>query len=225
METKKSEQVVLNEYQAKAFLKEKGIDVVDERLVVTREELSDAAKTLGYPVVVKGCSSSLLHKSEAGLVLVDIRDEKELNAAYDLIHRREKRIEGVLVQRMVPGRREFLVGIAHDPSFGACVVFGLGGVFTEALRDITYLVPPFTKEEAIRQCSSLSCARLLGPFRDEGPLSQEALGTMLTNLGKLALECPEILEVDLNPVKPLDDRMIAVDALLIVSKEFESKWL
>jgi len=225
MEIKEDQHVALNEYQAKAFLKEKGIDVVEERWVASREELCEAAKALGYPLVVKGCSSSILHKSEAGMVLVDIRDEKELKSSYDLIHEREPRIEGVLVQRMIPGRREFLVGIAQDPAFGACVVFGLGGVFTEAIRDITYLIPPFTEEEALRQCASLSCARLLGPFRDEAPLSKEALGKMLANLGKLALECPDILEVDLNPVKPLGNRMIAVDALLVVSKEFTSKWL
>jgi len=215
--------IALDEYQAKSFLKTRGIDVVEEYYVHTADELSRAAKDLGYPVVVKGCSARILHKSDAGLVIVDIRDEKEVRQAYERIQRIDQGIEGILVQRMIPGRREFLAGIAQDPAFGSCVVFGLGGVLTEALRDITYLIPPFTEEEAWRQCQSLSCTRLLGSFRGDPPVSQKALTRLLLALGDLAHRCPDILEVDLNPVKPLGDRIIAVDALLIVTKEFDAR--
>jgi acyl-CoA synthetase (NDP forming) len=123
-------QATWDEHESKSLLKQYGVDVVDEILTQTEQDALAAGRTLGYPVVLKGCSPRILHKTDAGLVVVGIQDEAQLSRAYQKIVGQVPDLEGVLVQKMIPGKREFLVGMVRDPAFGPCIVFGLGGVFT-----------------------------------------------------------------------------------------------
>ena len=207
----------LDEHEAKDLLRQHGVDVVDEVLVRSQEEALRAGKAIGYPLVLKGCSREILHKTDAGLVTVGLQDEDQLKQTLRRMTDRVPGLEAFLVQQMVPGRREFLVGMTRDPIFGPCVAFGLGGVFTEAFKDVTYRVAPFPEAEAAIMCQEISSRKLLGPFRGEAPVNTQALARLLKAIGDFASARPDVTEIDLNPVMPLGDRVVAVDAVIVLS--------
>jgi acyl-CoA synthetase (NDP forming) len=134
---------VLSEHESKEFLRTYGIPVTREAEVHDQKELGDALDRIGYPLVIKGSSPHVAHKSEQGLVKVDIRNVQEAEAAFqEIMSRMGDGEKAVLVQEMVKGSRELMVGMTRDPQFGPCVMFGLGGVFTEVLKDVAFRVAP-----------------------------------------------------------------------------------
>jgi acetyl-CoA synthetase (ADP-forming) len=138
---------ILSEYDSKRLLSSYGIPVTKERLVHTPSELREAIRQIGFPLVIKGCSSTLAHKTEQGLVFLDIRNDQEAEAAFqNAMARMAESDKAVLVQELVKGRRELVAGMTRDPQFGPCVMFGLGGIFTEILKDISFRVAPIQKE-------------------------------------------------------------------------------
>jgi succinyl-CoA synthetase beta subunit len=206
----------LSEYESKRLLAAAGIPTVPERLCATREEAVAAARVLGLPVVAKGCHATLAHKTELGLVHLGLADAAAVGAAFDAIAPKLPAGGFVLVQPMLRGRRELLAGLVRDAQFGPCVSLGLGGVFAEALEDVTFRIAPFDANEAKRMMGELRGAAILGAFRGEPPVDLDALAAILVALGALGLARPEIAAVDINPLIVVEGRPVAADALVVI---------
>ena len=213
-------QSVLSEFESKKFLKKYGIPVTREMLTTCVEDAVTAAKTIGYPVVMKACSPLLMHKSESGVIELGIRNESELRRSYARISNSvERELEGVLVQEMIAGQRELVLGLSRDPQFGPCVMLGLGGIMTEIFKDTVFRVAPFDRIEALEMISELRSQALLDAFRGQAPADREALGQFLMALGQIGSDQETIAEIDINPmmIDP-NGRLVAVDALVILTK-------
>ena len=202
---------ILEGDEARQLLAGAGVPLVDQREARTPDEALAAARSLGFPVVLKGVGAA--HKTEAGLVRLGLATEDEVRwAARDLL----ERAGAVLVQPQVHGLREFLLGAYRDPRFGPVVAFGLGGVLTEALRDVVLRLAPLDEAEALRMIDRIRSRRLLGPFRGENPVDRAALARAVAGLSRLVAERADVIEVDLNPIiaRP-DGSVTAVDALVV----------
>jgi acyl-CoA synthetase (NDP forming) len=205
----------LDEFDAKQLLARYGVPVVGEARATSADEAAAAAARMGYPVVLKGLGSQFAHKTELGLVVLNLKDETGLrNAAAGLLERMQGQGE-LLVQQMVSGKREFLVGMSRDPQFGATVTFGLGGIFAEVLADVALRLVPLSREDAEQMLREIRARALLGAVRGLPPVDHEALITTLLALSRLAQERPDIAAVDINPLVIDGSRPVAVDALVI----------
>ncbi|MEW6351830.1 MAG: acetate--CoA ligase family protein [Thermodesulfobacteriota bacterium] len=207
----------LSEFESKQLLASYSIPVTREFLVTDRVSLNEAAREIGFPLALKGCSAEISHKTEQGLVRLDVRDERELQSAFeDLTTRMHPAAPAVLVQEMVKGERELLVGLTHDPQFGPCVMFGLGGVFTEVLEDVTFRMAPLTRNDALRMMRDIRAHKILGPIRNMEPVDLDAMAEVIINVGRLGLEHPQVKEIDINPLKIRAGKPVAVDALVVL---------
>jgi acetyl-CoA synthetase (ADP-forming) len=207
----------LSEYESKEFLKSYGIPVTREILVRRREECAKAARTLGYPLVLKGCSPSLAHKTEKGMVRLDLRSEQETLAAFDaLASRMEGSAKDILVQEMIRGPRELVAGMTRDPQFGPCVMFGLGGIFTEILKDIAFRVAPLEKRDALDMTREIKAHKILGAVRGMPAADLDLLCDILMKVGMIGMENDLIQEIDINPLILSGDKPVAVDALVVL---------
>lgn len=204
----------LSEYDSKRLLAEYGIPVTREKLAKSADEAVNIAKEIGYPVVLKGCGASLTHKTEKGVIRLNIKDDDEVRKAFDEIFKVEP-MDGVLVQEMLPSERELVVGLIRDPQFGPCVMFGLGGIYTEILRDVTFRVAPLEPRDAREMMEEIKSAKILGPFRGKEPVDRDILEQALIAMGKIGLEHDEIKEIDVNPLIIHKGKPIAVDALVV----------
>ncbi len=208
----------LSEHESKLLLAEAGIPVVREVKARNVGEALEAARDTGFPVVLKGLGSRLLHKTERGLVHLNIRTKAQLERAARAIEREAAQdLEGFLVQPFLSGRREFVIGMNRDGVFGPVVMFGLGGVFTEALADFSLRLAPLEKRDALAMIGEIRAKRLLGPFRGEAAVDVGALADALVGLSRLVHEHPEIREVDVNPLLVTGGGFpVAVDALVVL---------
>jgi acetate---CoA ligase (ADP-forming) subunit beta len=209
--------MVLSEFDSKELLRSYGIPTVPERLAADAPGAAEAARALGFPVAVKLCAAGLAHKTERGLVRLGLADAGAVAAASaELLALRTADEEGagLLVQRMVRGRRELILGLARDPQFGPSVMLGIGGIFAEAVGDVVFRLAPLDRAEALAMMGDLRAARLLGPFRGEPAVDREALGGALVALGTIGVERPEVVSVDLNPMIVAGGDPVAVDALV-----------
>jgi len=214
----------LNEDRAKDLFRLAGMPVVDEIRAKTPQEAVRAGGNLGFPLVVKGLAKGMLHKSDAGLVVTGIQDEAALAAAVDTLSSRAgKAFEAVVVQPMVQGRREFVAGMFRDAQFGPVIMFGLGGVLTEAVKDIVFRIAPLSGQDVEKMLDSLKAASLMGPFRGEAAPDRAALSQVLLGLSDLAVACPEIREIDINPlIVKADGFPVAVDGLVVLGETPET---
>ena len=215
----------LTEAESKEVLKEFGVPVVPESVAATQDEAVAAAQKIGFPVVLKGLGTKLTHKTELGLVCLNLRDAEAVRrAAAQIAAAAGADLEGYLIQPMLPGRREFVAGLSHDAQFGPVVMFGIGGIFAEALADVVFKVAPLDQGLAGRMLEELRSRKLLGPFRGEQAVRREPLVQTLLGLSRIGLELPEVTEVDINPllVAP-DGQVTAVDALIILGRQQASK--
>ncbi len=189
-----------------------------ERLARTPEEAARAAGELGFPVALKLCGDAIAHKTERDLVRLALADPGAVTDAAAALLGRARPEDGdveLLVAEMVRGRRELIAGLVRDPSFGPCVLLGLGGILTEALGDAVFASAPFGRDEARRLAGRLRAAHLLTrPFRGEPAVDPDALADVLLGLARLAEERPVVASVDLNPLIVSGGRPIAVDALV-----------
>ena len=150
------------------------------------------------------------------IIELGIHDDAGLEKAYRAIEERGRgELDGILVQQMISGGREFVAGMVRDPQFGPCVMFGLGGIYTEVLRDIAFRVAPLRLRDAFEMMDEIRTGSLLGPFRGMPPVDRGALARLLVNLGRIGLEIQEISEIDINPLIIDGDSPVAVDALVI----------
>jgi succinyl-CoA synthetase beta subunit len=172
-------------------------------------------------VALKPCASDLMHKSELGCIELGLSAPAAVDQAFGRI--REKinaPLEGILVQEMMAGSRELVAGLSRDPQFGACVMLGFGGVMTEVIADTVFRVAPFDAVEAMDMIRDLKYRAMLDAFRGQAPANLDTICPILTSLGRLGLERPEIAEIDINPliISP-DGAVTAVDALIILEGE------
>lgn len=208
----------LSEYESKRIVAMAGVPVTKELLAHSREEAVAFAGEIGYPVVLKGCAASLTHKTESGMVRVNLKSAREVAQAYDELAARDVPVDGMLVQEMIQGSREFVLGVTRDAQFGPCVMFGLGGVFTEALRDVSFRVAPVSELDAEEMIEEIKTRALLDEFRGSPAVDREALVRAIRGLGDLALSRDEIAEVDVNPLIIEGRRPVAVDALVVLGR-------
>jgi acetate---CoA ligase (ADP-forming) len=213
----------LSEQDSKALLAAYGIAVPAERVVTSAAEAAKAAKRLRFPVVMKVVSADIAHKSDLGLVAVGVRDEDDAQRTYGRLMatakkaRPKARIDGAVVAETVPGV-ETVVGIARDDLFGPVVMFGLGGVLVEVLRDVTFRVPPFTARDAATMLGELRGSALLDGVRGSSAANRAALVDTLMKMQRLAVDLSDdVLEVDVNPLLAGPEGAVAVDALVVTA--------
>ncbi|GAB6061973.1 acetate--CoA ligase family protein [Deferrisoma palaeochoriense] len=211
---------LLTEHESKRLLARYGIPVTREILVERREALVHAAREIGYPVALKACSPELAHKTENDLIRLDIRSDAELLGAYDAVGTRMGDGQpAVLVQEMVRGPRELAIGLIRDPQFGPCVMFGLGGIFTEILRDVTFRMAPIGTEEAREMMREIRGRRILEGVRGMEAADPDRLAEILVRVGRIGIEHGAIREIDINPVILCGGQPVAVDALIVLDRE------
>jgi acyl-CoA synthetase (NDP forming) len=205
----------LSEYDSKQLLAAYGIPVTDERLVTKRGDAVKAAEAIGLPVVMKVSSPTILHKSDLGLVKVGVSSPRDVKAAFDELMA-AKGAEGVLVSEMVSGGVETVVGVARDDLFGPTVMFGLGGVFVEVLKDVTFRVPPFDRDEARRMVEEVKGFPLLTGARGRPKADVRALVDVLLKVQRLAVDlADDVAELDINPLVVMPKGVVALDALVV----------
>ena len=210
-------QTALSEYESKLLLASYQIPVTAEKLVDNADDLHAAAGEIGYPLVIKGCSASIAHKTEKNLIRVDIRSEDEALTAFDnIMAAMDGDDKAVLVQQMIRGQRELVVGMTRDPQFGPCVMFGLGGIFTEVLRDTAFRVAPLEKQDAMEMMQDIRGHKILDSVRGMPAADKDMLADMLITVGRIGIENEMIKEIDINPVIIAGDKPVAVDALVVL---------
>jgi acetyl coenzyme A synthetase (ADP forming)-like protein len=208
--------------EAKSLCEAYGISVPKEGVAKTAEEAVSLADSIGYPVVMKIVSPDILHKTEAGGVIVGVKSADEAANAYGTImanaHRYDSKadIHGIQVQQMLRGGQEVIVGAVTDPAFGKLVAFGLGGVLVEVLKDITFRLAPASLEDALSMLDSISAAEILRGVRGAPPVDREALATIIENVSRLVADFPEIAELDLNPVFATERDATAADVRVVL---------
>jgi acyl-CoA synthetase (NDP forming) len=213
---------VLLETEAKAICTEYQIPVTTFKLAKSEGEAAEFAGQLGFPVVLKIVSPEIIHKSDAGGVIVNLKNEAEVKNAYAKILENAKKynpgakISGVLVQEMAPQSTEVIVGAIKDPQFGQTLMFGLGGIFVELLKDVTFRVAPLTRDDAYEMVTKVKAYPLLTGYRNTPPADLDAIINVLMNTSKLVMDHPEIKELDLNPVMAYEKGAKTVDARIIL---------
>ena len=214
---------VLLEPEAKELCTQYGIPVPRSRLAKSLEEAVKAAQEIGFPVVIKIVSEDILHKSDAGCVIVGVGDVRELEVAYERVVNNALRfnprasIRGALVEEMVPKGVEVAVGGLRDPEFGPAVMFGLGGVFIEVMRDVSFRVAPVSEEEAEEMMREIRGFKILQGYRGSEAVDLGALVKIIVGASKMMVENEEISQLDLNPIIASRHGAKAVDARVILS--------
>jgi acetyl-CoA synthetase (ADP-forming) len=212
----------LLETEAKTICMEYAIPVTKFKLAKNEKEAVKFAEELGFPVVLKIVSPDIIHKSDAGGVMVNLKSQFEVQEAYGKILENAKKykatakIAGVLVQEMAPQSVEVIVGAIKDPQFGQTLMFGLGGVFVELLKDVTFRVAPITREDAQEMVTEVKAYPLLKGYRNTPPADIDAIINILLNTSRLVMDNPQIKELDLNPIMAYQTGAKTVDARIIL---------
>ena len=209
----------LSEYESKLVLSAYGIPITQEKTVKTETEAIAAAAAMGYPIVLKGSGEAVSHKTELDLISLNISDEEGLIKSFQGFKNRKDVIaEEFLIQQMVRGDRELMAGLKRDAQFGPCVMFGLGGVLAEVLDDVTIRVAPLSAFDAMDMMGDIRATKILDAFRGKPAVDKDAMAALLMALGKLGLENDAVSEVDINPIKLVDGKPVAVDALIVLGR-------
>jgi acyl-CoA synthetase (NDP forming) len=214
----------LDAVEARPLLEAYGIPTPPQFLATSPYDAIRFATEIGYPVVLKLISPDILHKTDIGGVLLDVKDEGAVNAGFEKLVARASavhpgaHVRGVQIQQMVTGGQEVIVGVKRDPTFGPLVMFGLGGVYVEALADVSFRLAPLTAADAWEMLEEVRSARLLTGLRGAPPADRAALVDAIVCVGQLAADQPEIVELDINPllVLPEGQGVLAVDARIIL---------
>jgi len=201
---------------------EYGIPVTKFKLAKNKAEAIKFADEIGYPVVLKIVSPDIIHKSDVGGVIVNLKNAYDVQNAYKQImsnvqkHKPDAKIVGMLVQEMAPQSTEVIVGATKDPQFGPTLMFGLGGIFVEILKDVTFRIAPVTEDEAREMIATVKAYPLLKGYRNTPPADIEAIVGILLNTSRLVMEHQEIKELDLNPIMVYEKGAKTVDARIIL---------
>ena len=210
----------LGEMESREILKAYKIDVPKAELARDVNEARKIARKIGYPVVLKIVSPVILHKTDVGGIKIGIENEKELEENYDQIlwnvkkHMPDAKIRGILVQEMIKSKKETIIGMNYDPQFGPIVMFGLGGIYVEILKDVSFRVAPISRKVAKEMVEEIKTINLLRGTRGEKPSDIESIIEILLRFSQLVTDFQEIIEMDINPlfVKERGEGSIAGDA-------------
>jgi acyl-CoA synthetase (NDP forming) len=219
---KKEGRNLLTEVEAKDLLKEAGIAVVDTRLATSREEAVSISQELSFPVVLKIASSDVVHKSDAGGVKLDLKTAKQVGKAYDDILKGIKKeypqakIDGVSVQKMARPGVEVIIGMSKDAQFGPVIMFGLGGILVEILKDVSFRIVPLVRRDAAEMIREIKGYPLLEGYRGQEPADVSNLEELLLKVSDFVEKNPDIGELDLNPIFAYKDGAVAVDARVVL---------
>jgi len=222
---RKEKRVYLNEIESKQILKEAGIPTTEIRLAKSKEEAITLSRKLGFPVVLKIVSPDIIHKSDAGGVKLNLKDEQEVAKAFDEImaaikkNEPKAKIEGVSVQNMARPGVEVIIGMSKDPQFGPVLMFGLGGILVEILKDVSFRIVPLAPRDAREMIRELKGYPILQGYRGQEPGNVEVLEGLLLKVSNFVENRPEIKEMDINPIFAYKDGAIAVDARVILESE------
>lgn len=217
--------IAIGDAEARTIMEAYGFPIPPSELAKTAEQAVNVASEMGFPVVLKIASPDILHKTDVGGVRIGLETASDVRDAFDLIIYRaqrylpEARIWGCLVQKMVPKGLEVLIGMNRDPQFGPLVTFGLGGIYVEILKDVTFRVAPFSRDEALEMIGEIRAKALLEGWRGEPPVDKTALVDTLIKVSQLVQDFPEIEELDINPYVVYEQGGIAIDMRLILRQE------
>jgi acyl-CoA synthetase (NDP forming) len=215
-------QNLLTEVESKELLKKSGIPVVEAKLARSKKEAVSISKEMGFPVVLKISSPDVVHKSDSGGVKLGLANATEVGKAYNEIISSVKQaypkaqIEGVSVQSMAPSGVEVIVGMSKDPQFGPVLMFGLGGILVEVLKDISFRIVPVTARDAREMIREIKGYPVLEGYRGQKPVSIQALEKLIVKVSQFVEKNPQIRELDLNPIFAYPDKAVAVDARIIL---------
>lgn len=224
-QVKKEGRFILTEFESKKLLKQAGIPVVETKLAKTQKEAITLSQKMGFPVALKIVSPDVIHKSDSGGVKLSINSVSEVKKAYDEILKKIKKrvpnavIHGVSVQKMVRPGTEVIVGTSKDPQFGPVIMFGLGGIFVEILKDVSFRVIPIGQRDAQEMIQEIKGYPLLQGYRGKEPASISAIIQIILKISKLIEENPQIKELELNPIFVYRDKAVGVDARIILEKD------
>jgi acyl-CoA synthetase (NDP forming) len=223
-EVKKEGRSILTEFESKRILKEIGIPVVETRLAKNQKEAVSISQRIGFPVVLKIASPDVVHKTDSGGVRLGLENGSEVRKAYDDILRSAKKkhpralIHGISVQKMARPGTEVIIGTSKDPQFGPVIMFGLGGIFVEVLKDVSFRVIPVNRKDAQEMIQEIKGFPLLQGYRGKEHANIPALIGMILKISKLINENPGIKEMELNPVFAYRDKALAVDARIVLEE-------
>ncbi|MCJ7783143.1 MAG: acetate--CoA ligase family protein [Desulfobacterales bacterium] len=224
-QVRKEGRSMLTEFESKRILKQVGISVVETKLAKTQKEAVSLSQKIGFPVVLKIASPDVIHKSDSGGVKLSLNNAAEVKKAYDEILKKVKRqypkaaVHGVSVQKMVRPGTEVIVGTSQDPQFGPVIMFGLGGIFVELLKDVSFRVIPVKRKDAQEMIEEIKGYPLLQGYRGKEPASLTALVEIILKISKFVEQNSQIKELELNPVFAYRNKAIAVDARIILEKD------
>jgi acetyl-CoA synthetase (ADP-forming) len=223
-QVRKAERNILLEPEAKKVLSSYGCTVTKEKVAVSAEEAAAFAGELGFPVVAKVVSPDIVHKTDAKCVKVNLENPEKVKSAYQDIMANARaydpkaRIEGVLLYHMVNGGEEVIIGLATDATFGKVIMFGLGGIWVEVMKDVSFRVVPLSREDARDMVEEIKGYPLLTGIRGKSAKDVDALCDLLVKVSKLAQGSEEIMEMDLNPIFVMEKGAIIADARIILSE-------
>ena len=218
----KKEKRSLLETEAKELLREYEIPVPDFKLIKSEDEIIGLTKEINFPIAMKIVSPDIIHKTDAGGVKLNIKDETEARLAYQEIiskakkYNKNAKISGAIVDSMIHEGTEIIIGMMKDPHFGPVIMFGLGGIFVEILKDISFRILPIEERDAREMVNEIKGFEILKGVRGEGPKNIKAIKNLLLKISQLALENPEINEIDLNPIFVFEKGLQIVDARMIL---------
>jgi acetate---CoA ligase (ADP-forming) subunit beta len=214
----------LLETEAEGIARSFGINVARSALARNVDEAVQFSKRIGLPVVMKIVSPDILHKSDIGGVVPNVETLAEVRSAYADITRnakksnRKARIDGILIQKMAPKTSEFVVGAVRDPQFGPTLMFGLGGIYVELFKDVSFRLAPISKAEAIKMMAETKSSKLLTGFRGSKPLDQDSAASAIVAVGEMMSKLRSIESIDINPLLVYPKGSTAVDVRIIVAK-------
>jgi acyl-CoA synthetase (NDP forming) len=224
-QVKKEGRAILTELESKRILKQAGISVVETKLAKTQKEAVSISQKIGFPVALKIASPDVVHKTDSGGVKLSINSVAEVKKAYDEILKKVKRqyphavVHGVSVQKMIRPGTEVIVGTSKDPQFGPVIMFGLGGIFVELLKDVSFRVIPVEQRDAQEMIKEIKGYPLLQGYRGKEPANISVLVEIILKISKLIEENPQIKELELNPIFAYRNKAVAVDARIILEKD------
>jgi acetate---CoA ligase (ADP-forming) subunit beta len=221
-QAKSENRKILTEYESKEVLRSYGIKTTVEQPAYSADEAASVAEKIGFPVVLKVYSPDITHKSDVGGVKVNLKNTDEVKKAYNEIiasakqHKPDAKNVGALVENMVTPGQEVIIGATKDAQFGPMVMFGLGGIFVEVLKDVVFRLPPISKKEALAMMSEIKGAPILKGVRGAKPADVEAVAEIIEKVSKIVMDLPEIAELDMNPVFAYEKGATVVDARILL---------